>query len=456
MTAAPTQCRDINAQLKAAVHALPLAQRPSSGVVSFTMPIPSLDVVDWISAQPHFPKVFWQARDEQSCYAGVGAAVLFDAEQNDAALWTEMTAFTQKAPDAVLFGGMRFDAQRLPGPEWHDFGHAAFFLPQFLIKQEGDATTLRCSIGVADDLPREDWLCQVDRQIDLLQFEAPPLDDDAHTIHGVPQDMQDRAEWMASVDELTKLVASDMIEKVVLVRRTDVTFPKPPTPFTFIRRFRAMKSSAYFFCFQFSRASAFIGSSPECFFMRSGREVMGEALAGTRPRGQTTEEDRALKALLLDSPKDRHEHKLVQDHVRKALRPLCSTLASDAAPAVYQLVLVQHLLQTTRGSLKPGVSDWQLLSALHPTPAVGGVPPDTALDLIRKLEPFDRGWYAAPVGMISRDHVTLAVGIRSGLLHNRTLSLYCGAGIVASSDPDSEWEETEAKLANFLHVVHVE
>jgi menaquinone-specific isochorismate synthase len=95
----------------------------------------------------------------------------------------------------------------------------------------------------------------------------------------------------------------------------------------------------------------------------------------------------------------------------------------------------------------------ELLAALHPTPAVGGVPRDAALGAIRAQEPFDRGWYAGPVGWIGADAAEFAVGIRSGLVWPDRLALYSGAGIVEGSVPDREWDEIEQKIADFAAVL---
>jgi menaquinone-specific isochorismate synthase len=105
-----------------------------------------------------------------------------------------------------------------------------------------------------------------------------------------------------------------------------------------------------------------------------------------------------------------------------------------------------------RGTLQEGVSDAEVLDALHPTPAVGGYPRVEAFEEIRDLEPFDRGWYAGPVGWIGADSAEFAVGIRSGLVSGRKLSLFSGAGIVAGSTAEDEWTEIEQKIDDFTRI----
>ena len=94
-----------------------------------------------------------------------------------------------------------------------------------------------------------------------------------------------------------------------------------------------------------------------------------------------------------------------------------------------------------------------LLDRLHPTPAVGGYPTENALPEIARIEPFSRGWYAAPVGWIGAESTQFAVAIRSGLVQGKTMSLFSGAGIVRGSDPHEEWQEVENKIQDFLSVL---
>jgi menaquinone-specific isochorismate synthase len=116
----------------------------------------------------------------------------------------------------------------------------------------------------------------------------------------------------------------------------------------------------------------------------------------------------------------------------------------------------RHLRSKVRGTLEDGVTDAALLDAMHPTPAVGGHPRSEALEQIRTLEPFDRGWYAGPVGWIGQEASEFAVGIRSGLVRGRTLALFSGAGIVAGSVPEEEWAEIEQKIGDFTGIFGLE
>jgi len=158
---------------------------------------------------------------------------------------------------------------------------------------------------------------------------------------------------------------------------------------------------------------------------------------------------------LLNSSKDANEHKYVVDAITSALDPLCNELQSDNAFQLRKLRGSQHLVTHFTGTLKKDICDYQILSALHPTPAVAGSPKEMAINTIHHIEPFKRGWYAGPVGYVGYNVSEFAVAIRSGLVHGDHLSLYAGAGIVNGSTAEGEWNEIENKISNFIKVFTV-
>jgi menaquinone-specific isochorismate synthase len=178
-----------------------------------------------------------------------------------------------------------------------------------------------------------------------------------------------------------------------------------------------------------------------------------EAIAGTRPRGNDVASDLKLGDELLQSSKDIAEHDYVVQSLVDSLTRLCATSDEKIGRELLKLTNVQHLITRFEGKLKPDIFDGDILSELHPTPAVGGHPRGPAMDLIGELEPFERGWYAAPAGWIGAEAAEFAVGIRSGLLRRNQLHLFSGAGIVSDSQPDREWDEIERKIGNFLSVI---
>jgi isochorismate synthase EntC len=157
------------------------------------------------------------------------------------------------------------------------------------------------------------------------------------------------------------------------------------------------------------------------------------------------------------SPKEQAEHRLVVESVQATLAGLCEDVRRASRPEVVRLSTVAHLATIVRGRLKdPATSALAVAARLHPTPAVAGVPQAAALAAIAELEGFDRGLYAGPVGWVdARGDGDWAVGLRGATLDpvGRQARLVAGAGIVAGSDPDAEWDETEAKLASMRAVL---
>ena len=179
-----------------------------------------------------------------------------------------------------------------------------------------------------------------------------------------------------------------------------------------------------------------------------------EALAGTVTKEALKADDHTASELLLNSEKDVREHRFVKDTVYRELQPICSDIDMEETVQVLQLSHLAHLYTRCRAKLKPEFrNDSTVLRQLHPTPAVGGVPREGSMRLILSIEPFCRGWYAAPVGWMSHEAAEFAVGIRSALVSDGKVYLYSGAGLVEGSDPYSEWEEVDQKIGEILAIM---
>ncbi len=190
-----------------------------------------------------------------------------------------------------------------------------------------------------------------------------------------------------------------------------------------------------------------VGATPELLLRRRGTEVLSQVLAGTTwPHDGANAE--TLAAELLDSAKDRDEHRYAVDSLAQALRPFCTDLVVPTAPSVLQLRNVAHLATEVRGVLHPaGPPLLTLADAVHPTAAVGGTPTPDAVSAIGELEAMDRGRYAGPVGWVdAAGDGELGIALRCAQVVGRFARLFAGCGIVAGSDPDSEVAEAAAKL----------
>ena len=202
-----------------------------------------------------------------------------------------------------------------------------------------------------------------------------------------------------------------------------------------------------------------VGASPELLVARDGEQVTCQPFAGTAPRSAEPDVDAANAAALADSAKNRHEHQLVVESMRAALEPLCSSLDVADGPQLSSTAALWHLSTPIRGRLRSqSTTALDLALALHPTPAVGGVPTSAAVELIADLE-GDRGFYAGAVGWCDdRGDGRWVVAIRGAELSadRRRALAQAGGGIVAESDPDEEVAETTAKFRTVLAALGVE
>ena len=254
-----------------------------------------------------------------------------------------------------------------------------------------------------------------------------------------------RADWRAAVERALAAIAAGDLEKVVLAREVVVDADTPFDARDVVRGLVASQPGSIVYA-----SAGFVGASPELLVRREGDVVESRPVAGTT----LADSDEALLALAA-SVKDTREHRFVVDGIVDVLAPRCADLHADATPEVAVFGPVAHLATPIRGRLAaPAPSALELARLLHPTPAVGGTPRRAALDAIRALEGFDRGRYAGPVGWVdARGDGEWAIALRGAELDGARARLVAGAGIVAGSDPDAEWAETQAKLEPMLRAL---
>ena len=422
-------------------------------VLRVETPAPPVDPLAWLEAQAGEYRTYWRGRGEAEARASVGAALVLDGPL-DAVAPRVGRVLDGLPPHARLTTTARFDAGGEMGAEWAPFGSARFVLPRVEVRSGGrtGAVAVHLAPGESPDAARG--------AVEGLRPAAPPRSDDL-ALPFMRRDDPDRAEWGRMLRWALGAFGAGPLQKVVLARRARFLFEEPVDAFGLLRRLEAATPRCFHALVEAAApagGAAFLTATPERLFRLAGRAIETEAVAGTRPRSASDADDDRLRDELLGSEKDRREHGYVREHVAAALAPLTASLDVDGDASAMTLARGRHLYTGVRGTLADGVGALDVLRALHPTPAVGGTPTDRALDAIDRLEPFDRGLYAGPIGWVGRDGAgreaaEVAVGIRSGLVEGRALSLYSGAGIVAGSDPAAEWAEIEHKIGDFARVL---
>ena len=428
---------------------------PIGRIVRPAVPAGRIDPFGWLSQQRTFPKVYWSGREDRAGVAAVGTADLREAiVSEEAGTLSKLLASLPDSgsPGARYYGGARFDPPGEAREEWAAFSAYRFVLPRFELHAGDTETTLICNLVLPRDADNAPKILQEIEDLPLPEgatgasLPAPVLREDSPDLRG----------WRENVGRALSAFSEGRLGKVVLARRAEFGFDGDLDPTLLLEGLKAATPGCFHYYAEPEAGTAFLGASPERLFRRDGRSIESEAVAGTRPRGVSSADDEGLRDDLLHSAKDRVEHSYVSRGIREALEPLCEKLEIEDHVSEMKLARGRHLRSKVRGTLRDGVTDAALLDAMHPTPAVGGYPRSEALEQIRALEPFDRGWYAGPVGWIGTDASEFAVGLRSGLVRGQTLALFSGAGIVAGSVPDEEWAEIEQKIGDFTGVFGLE
>jgi isochorismate synthase len=404
-------------------------------------------------------RVLWEQPRDRFSMLAVGAAARLTGQGQGrfaqvATAWRSLAARAMveaaepsPLPAPICLGGFAFDAARQREPWWEGFPDALLVVPRFLFVSRGGSSWVTASAMAAPD--SDPWKADTASATELCGLLLD--DDEKDSERGPASDVTFEEDgqanrWKAMVTSAIQDIRRADIDKLVLARRLRALTSTPLDPRAILRRLRTGYSDCTIFAFSHGDTT-FLGATPERLVRLDGRIVRGDCLAGSTARGATEDEDRLLGEALLTDKKEQHEHALVVGALRNALGPVCAKVNIADTPTLFRMPNVQHLHTPIEGMLKEEAHVLELVERLHPTPAAGGLPRDTALPRIRSCEPFDRGWYAGPVGwMDARGSGEFVVAIRSALLRGSKALLYAGCGIVAGSDPDREYEESSLKL----------
>ncbi|SDJ88781.1 isochorismate synthase [Ferrimonas sediminum] len=425
--------------------------QPEHPIVQITESIDATLLLPWLAAQTQWPKIYWRERNQGEQVAALGQCqcVRIDEQPQQQLNQFYQTACSHNLSGVRWYGGVAFDTKQ---PEWSAFGQATFVLPRLEIRQTDQSTQLLLNLkGEA-----ECWLDELSDANDCLRRlcriqPLPPLAP-GHILSR--QDTPSEARWHELVAQVTEPEFNADTPKVVLARQSQLQLSHQPNPWTVLHAWQRLNPNSYQYGFQLTPTASFISCSPERLFLRRQQELSTEALAGTTVRGFTEQEDARLAQSLLDDSKNQNENQLVRVLIEKQLQPLCDYVGTEESPSILKLNHIQHLHRTIKAEVKTGVNDLQLLQALHPTPAVGGLPRENAMTFIRQREGFSRGWYAGACGYFNCLGSEFSVAIRSALFSDNQITLFAGAGIVADSDPSAEWQELENKLATIMGILN--
>ena len=342
----------------------------------------------------------------------------------------------------VFFSFNRFDAENpAPCDELFDaFPRLRFMLPEIVLIQ----TNVGSYLQVNSLSP----VYQGRVRRFLRQAASAP----ARTHRTIPYRIEpdSREDWRRAVEEALGAIDAGTVGKVVLSRRQKLVADELFSSKDLLVNLVDGDARGTVLLYRYADVF-FCGCTPELLVRKEGARVSSMCLAGTCPAGADERERRRLADELMADKKNRAEHDYVVSHVREVFRRVCFDVDVPCTPGIMPLTHVQHLHTPAEARVLDGVSLWELMGDLHPTPAVSGTPVGEARMLIRRIERYNRGFFAGACGYIdAAGDGEFSVGLRTGVFDGETGWLYAGCGIVAGSDADAEYDEIGLKLKTIL------
>ncbi|GIU83322.1 MAG: isochorismate synthase [Acidimicrobiales bacterium] len=368
--------------------------------------------------------------------AGIGSALTLEitlADPSSVSRATEvLVSLDSKELPPLAVGALPFDPQEV----------GRLVVPTLAVRCIDDRWyALVCEDGLADDeRGRHSVLLEPTGRDPDLAWTAAPSNTVGPTEFVITPELP-AEEWLESV-RLTRESLSERCRKVVIGRTIRVRSDRPFSAPDVAARLRALAPGCTLYA-----VDGFVGATPELLLERDGRLVRTMPLAGTAPSAKDFGED-PTAAALLGSAKDREEHRITIEAVHQRLLHFCSWVDEQVEPTVTKAGPALHLGTLLSGRLSdPPATALQILSSLHPTPAVCGDPRQEAAAIIRRVERSARGPFGGPVGWVDAEgDGSWWVGIRGAVLRDREAIVWAGVGIVRASDPWSELEETRLKM----------
>ena len=449
------QCRDLARE----------AGRPQ--LVSISLAVEHLDPLAVLESIFEPTQLHFYAERPAQGFAVAGAEAVLEFSTTGAERFTQARDYiTGVLADTIAvgpldepFAGPHFffaSAFAAGAEEGSAFPALRLFVPRWQVARMGDSTVAVANLPITADAPVDLLAAKVLKahaKFRAFDYRSAQRKDRPSAPRKV-EEVGGEGAYQRAVDAALHEIARGDYRKIVLARARRLTTTEEFHPLGVLNHLRQQFPSCYAFSIANGRGQSFIGASPERLVRVAGGRMHTEALAGSAPRGESASEDAAFARALLQSEKDLREHRLVFESIARRIADLGLQLEHAGQPRVLGLANVQHLHLPISAALPAGVHILDLVTRLHPTPAVGGTPREPAVAAIARLEPFARGLYAGPQGWVDhRGGGEFFVGLRSALIDGHTATAYAGAGILAGSSPEKEFAETELKFKALLDVL---
>lgn len=304
------------------------------------------------------------------------------------------------------------------------------------------------------DTAYDEAITKIEELLDRLR---KPMSGNGHKT-STPNEIESnfsKAEFETAVESAKEYIRAGDVIQVVLSQRFKTTVAAEP--FDIYRALRSLNPSPYMYYLSYGDTKL-IGSSPEILVTCEQGKVTNRPIAGTRPRGATEEEDQRLEAELLADEKERCEHIMLVDLGRNDVGRVCEygSVHVDELMTIERYSHVMHIVSNVTGKLREDHDQFDVLRACFPAGTVSGAPKVRAMEIIEELEPTRRGTYAGAIGYFSYSgDMDTCITIRTILLQGSTAYIQAGAGIVADSDPATEYLETQNKARALVGAIRM-
>jgi len=359
--------------------------------------------------------VYWNSADRQTTLIGFGVSSIM---QTDDLVALKEWQVNQVVP---VFGGFSFDHQ-IPSNQVSLLN--GFIAPEVVVD-------LNSELVMGD----ESVLNENIKEIVVQPIARIILDTDADD------------NWVNRVSKvIDEMIGDESKQKTVLGAQTVIHLSQPLDEVRLLKQLTLRQKTSYHVAFK-REGTLFISATPERLVSVKQGEFATAAVAGSTPRGENAEADKLLGEALINDDKNRHEHALVVDEIVERVADLADVKWSEV-PELLRTPQIQHLYTPITGVLHDDRHILDVVTALHPTPALGGVPREWAMNTIIKIERAARGLFAAPIGVIwPNGDGEFVIGIRAMIVSDKTVTLFAGAGILAASNVKQEWEEINLKMS---------
>lgn len=407
-------------------------------------------------------RFYWQNREKTFTLVGLGYAHTiqnnlheqrFDAVEKEWQSLTKNIVMEDHELQPILFGGFTFDPENKVVGEWTGFPEAFFAVATYQLVIRNDKAYVSIHL-ITDEQDCTKTFEALRKERDKLIHAAQVKEVKTYAKPNMIRYFEPHKEaYLASIDKVTSLIRDKQAEKVVIARALTLEFEQEVASPLALSHIVNEQPESYLFGLE-HQSLLFFGASPERLVKVDNHLAYSSCVAGSIRRGTTAEEDEELGQSLLKDDKNRGEHHYVVEMIASTFERHCTTFKVPSQPKLLKIRDIQHLYTPIEGCLKTEATILQLIKNLHPTPALGGVPQQEAMMIIRQYESMNRGLYAAPIGWVDAEgNGEFAVAIRSAALLGKQAYLYAGGGIVADSEAQSEYEETLVKFRPMLRAL---